>query len=84
MIMVDNKKAITTIMARRRDKKGSTSETLMHPSQMKTEEGETDPRHTAAEDILSALNEKHAGKLTEAMSAFHDFQTMRSEKPAEK
>lgn len=63
-------------MDRRRDKDGSTTESPMVPSMMKSEEGESDPRHEAAKDILSAMNEKHPGKLMEAMAAFHDLHSM--------
>lgn len=77
MMMIDKKKAITTIMERRRDKDGSTSEAPMVPSEVKSEEGESDPRHEAAKDILSALHEKHPAKLMEAMGAFMDMHGMR-------
>lgn len=79
MLIIDKDKAISTVMSRRREKDGSTSEASMKPSEVKSEEGEVDPRHEAAKDILAALNEKHPAKLMEAMAAFHDLHKMHSE-----
>ena len=76
MMIIDKDKATTTIMGRRRNPDGSTAEAPMVPSEIKSEEGESDPRHEAAKDILSALNEKHPGKLMEAMINFHDLHQM--------
>lgn len=67
-------------MERRRSKDGSTSEAPMVPSEIKSEDGDPDPRHEAAKDILSAMHEKHPGKLMEAMAAFHDLHGMSSKK----
>ena len=78
MIITDQKKAIATMMAKRRPD-GSVDSAPMVPSSTKTEEGEIDPRHAAAEDIMTAFHEKHAGKLMEAMAAFHDLHSMRKE-----
>lgn len=77
MIMTDPKKALTTVIGRRREPSGSTSESPMVPSEMMSEEREMDPRHEAAKDILSAIHEKHPAKLMEAMAAFHDLHAMR-------
>lgn len=79
MMIIDKDKATTTIMSRRRSPDGSTAEAPMVPSEVKSEEGVVDPRHEAAKDILSALNEKHPGKLMEALSAFHDLHSMHKE-----
>ena len=73
MIMLDKKKAIATMMAKRNPKDGSVSSAPMAGSDMKSEAGEPDPRHAAAEDMIMALKEGHAGKLVEAMAAFHDL-----------
>lgn len=78
MLMFDKKKAISTVMQSRREKDGSVSGAPMVPSVMKDEGGEIDPRHEAAKDILSAVNEKHPGKLMEALAAFHDLHEMHS------
>lgn len=72
-MIIDKDKAFTTIMGRRRESDGSVSEAPMQASDVKSEDGEIDPRHEAAKDILSALNEKHPGKLMEALAAFHDL-----------
>lgn len=76
MLMIDKDKAYTTVMGRRRDADGSTSEAPMVPSDIKSEDGNADPRHEAAKDILMAMNEKHPGKLMEALAAFHDLHSM--------
>lgn len=83
MIIIDKDKAHTTIMGRRREKDGSVKEAPMQASEVKSEEGEPDPRHEAAKDILSALHEKHPAKLMEALAAFHDLHKMHSEKASE-
>lgn len=79
MMMTDEKKAITTIMGRRRNPDGSTAEAPMVPSEVSNEENESDPRLEASKDIMSALNEKHPGKLMEAMANFHDLHSMRDD-----
>lgn len=79
MLMIDKDKAYTTIIGRRREKDGSTSEASMKPSEMKSEEGESDARHEAAKDIMMALNEKHPGKLMEAMGSFMDLHSLHKE-----
>lgn len=76
MLMIDKQKAISTVMDRRRSKDGSTSEASMKPSMMKSEDTSSDPRHEAAKDILVAINDKHPGKLMEAMAAFHNLHEM--------
>jgi hypothetical protein len=78
MIIYDKKKAITTMMAKR-DKDGNRSEAPMVPSEVKDEDGKEDPRHAAAQDVLSAMNEKHPAKLMEALAAFHDLHMMHKE-----
>lgn len=40
---------------------------------LKSEEGEPDPRHMAAQDVLAAMHEKSPEKLMNAMGAFHDL-----------
>lgn len=80
MIIYDRKKAITTMMAKRHPKTGEVSSAPMAPSSVKDEDGNMDPRHAAAEDVISAMKEGHAGKLMEAMAAFHDLHRDHSEK----
>jgi len=73
MIMIDQKKAMATIMASRKNKDGSTDSAPMVPSAAQADDGSMDGRHAAAQDIISAMDEKHPGKLMEAMANFHDL-----------
>lgn len=84
MLMIDKDRAYTTIIGRRRAKDGSTTEAEMAPSSVMNEERDADPRHEAMKDFLSAIQEKHPGKMLEAMTAFHDLHQMReTDKDAE-
>lgn len=84
MLMIDKDKAMTTVMARRREKDGSTSESMQKPSKVMDEDLNADPRHEAAKDVLSAMSEKHPGKLMEAMAAFHDLHSMHPKESTDK
>lgn len=78
-MIYDQKKAIATMMAKRDPKDGSMSTALMKPESVKKEDGELDGRHSAAQDILMAINEKSATKLMEAMQNFYDLCEMEEE-----
>jgi len=80
MMMIDKDRAYETIIGRKREKDGSVSESAMKPSENMAEGGEMDPRHEAAKDILMAMNEKHPGKLDEALRAHHDLHMMHKDK----
>ena len=80
MIIYDKKRAVATIMARRQNKDGSTSQAEMKPEKASTEDGSPDGRLTAAQDMLAAVSEGSAQKMMEAMAAFHDLHRMASEK----
>ena len=74
MIIPDQKRAIMTIMARRKPD----GERVAGPAPMKEEvvrheDGEIDARHVAAQDILAALHEKSPERLMDALGAFHDI-----------
>ena len=77
MMLWDKKKAMTAIMSKR-SKDGSVESAPMQPSSAKEEDGAMDGRHAAAQDIMMALNEKHPGKLMEAMSNFMDMHAARN------
>jgi hypothetical protein len=68
----DPKKAAMTIMARRKAD-GSRTAAPMKPEEVKTEDGEIDGRHVAAQEIISAHHEGSAQKLMEAMGHFIDM-----------
>lgn len=75
MIIPEHKRAIMTIMAKRKPGGG---ERIAGPAPMKeevvkSEDGEIDGRHLAAQDIMAAMHEKSPEKLMNALSAFHDL-----------
>lgn len=83
MMIFDKKKALMTIMSKRNPKDGATSSAPMASEISKSEHGEVDGRHAAAQDIISAMHEKSPQKLMEAMAAFHDLHSMHKEDSAE-
>jgi hypothetical protein len=81
MLPFDEKKAITSIMAKRHPKSGEQSSAPMAAElPTKDEAGEIDGRHAAAQDVLSAMHEKSPQKMAEALANFHDLHKMHSEK----
>jgi hypothetical protein len=75
MFFGDDKKKIATQIVGKRDAKGerSMSPTAMKPEEVKTEAGEVDPRHLAAQDVIAALHEQSPLKLMEALGNFIDL-----------
>lgn len=71
MFMDDHRK-IATIMVSKRNKQGeqTMAPTPMKAESVKSEEGEVDPKHIAAQDVMAAFHSKSAQKLSEAMSNF--------------
>lgn len=74
MFFDDRKKAITTILSKRNSK----GDVTMHPTAVKpeihkSEGGEIDGRHAAAQDILGAHNEKSPERLMQALANFIDL-----------
>lgn len=81
--MWDRKRQLGTIMARRRSGDG---EPMMPPSEIKnevvkTDEGEPDGRHMAAQDMILAMNEKSPEKMAQAMANFMDLHMSKGEEP---
>lgn len=84
MLPFDEKKAVHTILSKRHLKTGEQASGPMKPElPTKSEDGQVDGRHAAAQDILAAMHEKSPHKLAEAMANFHDLHRMASEKPKE-
>lgn len=86
MFFDDSRKAITTMMAKRSEKGGphTMAPTGMKPEETKTEDGQMDGLHAAAQDIIAAHGEKSAHRLMEAMSNFiniHSMQKHNAESP---
>jgi hypothetical protein len=79
IIIIDKKKAMATIMARRQHKDGSTTEAPMQPQRSTEMDGTNDPRHAAAQDMLAAFHENNPQKLMEAAANFHDLHRQHSE-----
>lgn len=77
----DQKKAITTIMARRKPD-GSRTAAPMKAEIVKDEAGEPDGRHEAAQDMMAAMHEKSPQKYSEALSNWMDIhQSMKASMP---
>lgn len=80
MMILDPKKAITTIMAKRRSNMGEPmGQASMKNEDVKDTDGEQDPRHMAAQDVMMALHEKSAHRFMEAMGNFMDMHKMHSD-----
>lgn len=79
MLLLDTDKAIRTIMLRRHSD-GTSSQTPTAPSVTKEPDGTPDPRHAAAEDMMQAMHDGHAGRMVEAMGKFHDAHAAHNEK----
>jgi len=73
MMLHDEKKAIMTIMRKRAEAGGKSMAAPMKTEEVKSEDGEPDGRHAAAQDMLMAYNEKSPEKLMQAMMNFHDL-----------
>lgn len=83
MIIHDQKKAMQTIMARRKSGDGSIAAAPLRPEVSMTEEGVKDGRHSAASDILMAINEKSPQMLMDSLAAFHDMHSLHKEEMQE-
>jgi hypothetical protein len=72
---IHDKKAAVTLMMGRKTAKGDrvSQPTPMQPEVVKTEDGEMDGRHIAAQDAISALHEGSAEKLDQALRNHHDL-----------
>jgi hypothetical protein len=70
-----------TIMSKRTPKGDKVSEAPMKTEEVRTEDGQTDGRHVAAQDILAAIHGKSAEQLMHALANFHDLHA--SSKPKE-
>jgi hypothetical protein len=81
MMILDKKKALMTIMSKRNDGSGETTSAPMQSEVVKSEDGEIDGRHAAAQDIMAAIHEKSPAKLMEAMANFYDLHMSRKMEP---
>lgn len=82
-MMWDHKKAVQTIMQRRKAGGGEiiAGPAPMKPEVVKDEDGEMEPRHVAAQDIMAAMHEKSPERLMGALSNFVDIHMNRKDEP---
>lgn len=80
--MWDKKQAMQTMLQKRRSGGGpiEASATEMKPEVVKDEDGEMDGRHMAAQDMMSAMNEKSPEKLMQSLANFMDLHLAQPEK----
>ena len=84
MILPDDKrKAMTVIMSKRSPKGEPLSKAPMKPEISKTEDGEIDHRHAAAQDIIAAHHEASPEKLMGALANFIDLHSAKASKSQE-
>ena len=86
MFFDDKKKIATTIIGKRNPATGdrTAGPMPMMAESTKDEQGEIDPLHLAAEDILAAHHEKSSFKLVEALGNFLNLHSHKSsEEPNE-
>ena len=77
-MLFDKKRLVDSILKSSREEDGSqTGPTLMKNEVVKTESGEIDGRHVAAEDMLSAFHERSPQRLMDAMGNFLDLHMSR-------
>lgn len=74
--MIDHKKALAIIVANRKRPAERHVMNSSHELPEKNEEGGTDPKHAAAQDILHAFHEKSPQRLSEALTAFHHLHAL--------
>lgn len=75
MIMMDPHKAVAAIIKSRGGDKAPRKNEMTKPT-----DGELDPRHMAAEDVMMAIHSKNIHHLKEALSNFHDMHMMHRER----
>ncbi len=80
MFFDDHRKAITTIIGKRNSKGERTMEpTPLKPEIMKSEGGEVDGKHAAAQDILGAHHSKSPEMLMHALANFINIHLLEKE-----
>lgn len=78
MMMLDEKRAVGAIMKRRKQA-GAGQEADKNITLTKPTDGELDPRHMAAEDVMNAFHSRNVHHLKEALGNFHDLHKMHNE-----
>lgn len=75
MMMFDRKKALTTLLQKRNAGSGdmTAGPTPMLEENVRTEDGEPDMHHMAAQDVMDAFHSKSADKLKSSLKNFIDL-----------
>ncbi len=83
MFFDDHKKAITTMMAKRKPGGGerTTAPMSMKPEHSMSSDNEPDGRHAASEDMIAAMHERSPQKMTAALAHFMDMHNAMDNKP---
>ena len=79
----DNKRIATAILSKRKPSGERISMAPMKTEVVKTEDGEPDGRHLAAQDMMSAIHEKSPQKFSEALKNFIAIHHSMSDEPME-
>lgn len=77
MIMMDPHKSVVAIMKKR--KAGMPDGASAEGHLTEKDDGNLDPRHMAAEDVMNAFHSKSVPHLKEALANFHDMHMMHRE-----
>lgn len=77
MLMHEDKKALLTILRKRKEAGAPVTESPMKQESVKDEDGVPDGRLAAAQDAIAAFHEKSAEKLMGALGNFYDLHSMR-------
>lgn len=75
MMMFDRKKALTTLLQKRKAGGGdmTVGPTPVMEENVRTEDGEPDMHHMAAQDVMDAFHSKSADRLKSSMANFIDL-----------
>ena len=80
MMIHDQKKAMSSIMARRQGLDGDVPSAPLKQEVVTDADGVLDGRHAAAADLLAAIHEKSPMKVMDSLAAFHDMHVLHSAK----
>ena len=83
MMMFDRKNTMTSLLQKRKAGGGemTVGPTPMKEENVRTEDGEPDMHHLAAQDVMDAFHSKSADKLKTSMGNFIDLHMGKSAEP---
>jgi hypothetical protein len=81
-MMWDSKKMMQTLMQKRKSGGGpmEMGPTKMSPESSSDAEGEPDPRHAAAQDVMMSMDSKSPEKLMQSLANFVDLHLAQPQK----